>query len=100
MAATNDQVQFFNDQRCRPWSKAMVALYLQAKDHKAQLDDVYANLTDNPTWVDANSQNAANTMTPNDILAWNAFVDAFIAFVEGNGNYAVIQQFNPSPINP
>lgn len=101
MAATNDQVQFYNDQRIRPWSKAFVAAYLQAKDDKAQIDDIYANVSaQSPTWVDANSSNSPHAATPSDVLAWNAFITDFITFVEGNANYSIVQKLNPSPINP
>jgi hypothetical protein len=90
MAATNEQVQAYVNERVRPWSESIRAAYLQAKDHKAAIDDVYANLTNSPTWDDSNSSNPPHLLTPDDVLAWNAFVTAFIGFVEGDSNYAKI----------
>lgn len=92
MPASNAQVQTFVNDRVRPWSERARALYLQAKDHKAAIDDVYANLTDSPDWTDTHNGNPPHLLTPSDVLAWNAFVSAFIDFVEGDANYAKVLQ--------
>lgn len=92
MAATNEQVQAYVNERVRPWSEQLRAVYLQAKDHKAAIDDVYANLTDNPTWDDAHDGNPPHLLLPSDVLAWNAFVTEFIDLVEGDANYAKVLQ--------
>lgn len=92
MAATNEQVQAYVEQRVRPRCEQIRALYLQCKDDKAAIDDVYANLIDNPNWADTHTGNPPHLLTPADVLSWNAFVTGFIAFVEGDANYAKVLQ--------
>lgn len=89
-AATNAQVQQYVNSRVRPRCEQIRALYLAIKDDKAAIDDIYANLTNNPNWADSHDQNPPHLMTPNDVLAWNAFISGFIDFVEANANYAVV----------
>jgi hypothetical protein len=99
MAASDAQVQQFVNERVRPWSEQCRALYLAAKDHKAAIDDTYAALAQpSPTWSDDRSDAPPHLMTPADVLAWNAFVTAFVAFVEGDANYAKIQQACVQPV--
>ena len=89
MPATNAQVQQYVNDRVRPWSESLRAAYLQAKDHKAAIDDVYANVADAAsTWADGHTGNPPHLLTKADVLAWNAFVTGFIAFVEGDANYS------------
>lgn len=83
MAATNEQVQQYVNERVRPRSEEIRALYLRCKDDKAVIDDVYANLTDNPDWEDTRSDAPPHLLTPSDVLAWNAFITGFIHYVEG-----------------
>lgn len=88
MAATNAQVQQYVNERVRPWAERARALYLEAKDHKAAIDDVYANLTDNPTWQDQRADAPAHLLTPSDVLAWNTFITGLVALVEGGAGAA------------
>jgi hypothetical protein len=100
MPATDQQVQNYADQRVRPWSEQLRAAYLAAKDHKAAIDDVYAALTqESPTWDDSRTDGPPHLMAGNDVLAWNAFVSAFIDFVEGDANYAKVLQACVRPVS-
>lgn len=92
MAASNEQVQAYTDQRVRPRCEQIRALYLACKDDKSAIDDVYANLTDSPDWTDTRTDNPPHLMVPNDVLAWNAFISGFVSFVEGDANYAKVAQ--------
>ena len=83
MPATNAQVQQYVNERVRPRSEQIRNLYLSCKDDKATIDDVYANLTNNPTWTDTRSDAPPHLLTPSDVLAWNTFLTQFIALVEG-----------------
>lgn len=83
MAATNAQVQQWSDGRTRVRAEQIRSLYLLCVDDRATFDDVYANLTSSPTWSDSRSDAPPNAMTPNDLLAINAFVEGFKRFVEG-----------------
>lgn len=83
MAATNAQVQSYVNERVRPRCEEIRALYLRCKDDKANSDDVYANLNGTPDWTDTRADAPPTLLTPNDVLAWNTFIDGFIKFVEG-----------------
>lgn len=90
-AATDSQVQKFSDERFRPFAELLRSAYLKAKDHQASIGDVYAALTaPSPTWTDARTDGPPTLLTPNDLLAWNAFMVAFTQFVEGNGNWPAV----------
>lgn len=82
-AATNAQVQAFVNNRVRSRCEQIRALYLACKDDKAVFDDVYANLTNSPTWTDVRPDSPPHLLTPADLLAWNTFVTGLIALVEG-----------------
>lgn len=90
MAATNAQVQQFCNERVRPHSELVRKVYLLLKDDRAALDDVYANLTDNPTWTDQRTDAPPTLLTPNSVLAWNSFAAAFVSFIEGSAEYSAV----------
>jgi len=83
MPASNAQVQQYVNERVRPRAEQIRALYLAIKDDKAVIDDVYANLVDNPTWTDVRSDAPPHLLTPSDVLAYNTFIERMIAFIEG-----------------
>lgn len=86
MAATDQQVQNFVDQRIRPRAEQIRALYLACKDDKAHIDDIYAALTQpTPTWTDNRTDGPPHLLTPSDVLAINTFLTGLIALVE-SGN--------------
>lgn len=92
MAATNLQVQNFADGRVRPFCEAVRAVYLTAKDAKSAIDDVYENLTKSPTWTDNRTDGPAHLLTPNDVLAYNTFINDLITMIEGNAQWPIIQK--------
>lgn len=84
--ATNDQIQRFANERLRPWAEHARALYLEAKDHQAVIDDIYEALAthNNPNnWTDNRTDGPPHLLTANDVLALNTAIVAFIAAVEG-----------------
>lgn len=85
--ATDLQVQQYVNERFRPFAEQMRAAYLAAKDHKAVIDDVYEHVSGAnaiaSTWTDQRTDGPPHLLTANDVLAFNTFLDAFIAFVEG-----------------
>lgn len=86
--ATDAQVQQFANERVRVRAEQIRALYLACKDDKAAIDDVYAALTQaNPTWADERTDAPPHLLTGDDVLAWNAFITAFVALVEGSADY-------------
>jgi hypothetical protein len=91
MAASNEQVQAFVSNEIRPWCEAARLLVTQAADLRARIDDVYQNLTaDQPTtWEDERSDNPPHLLSPNDVLAINAFMET-VKNLSGDGNYAPV----------
>lgn len=103
--ATNAQVQNYVDQYVRPISERMRDLQILCAAAKANLNDVYANLTaSNPstTWTDGNTSNPPHLLSPSDVLAWNTFITGVLSMFGGDGNagnmngavgqYPIIQQ--------
>ena len=84
MPATDAQVQQYVNERFRVRAEQARALYLAIKDDKAVIDDVYANVSaGSPTWTDVRNDAPPHLLTPSDVLAYNTFMDMFIAFIEG-----------------
>lgn len=92
--ATNAQVQNFVDTRVRQRCEQMRALYLSLKDDVAVIGDVYANLTNSPTWTDGRTDGPPHLAVPNDVLAFNTAASALIAVYEG-GLTSVMDDFAP-----
>jgi len=94
MAASDQQVQQFVNERVRVRAEQLRAVLLAMKDDKAAIDDVYDALDppQNATWTDQRSDGPPYLLTPADVLAYNAFITAAIAFIEGHADWAVVQQ--------
>lgn len=92
--ATNQQMQTYADERIRPFAESARLLLAQARDHKAAIDDEYARATSVQAWADARADGpphllqAGNAANPDDVLNFNAFVTAFLAFFDGSANVA------------
>lgn len=85
--ATNQQVQQFVNERVRPFAEQFRALLIAAQDHKAAIDDVYAACAQGtPTWADNRTDGPPHLLAPSDVLSFNSFITAFIAFA---GNQSV-----------
>lgn len=90
MPATNQQVQNFVDSRVRPRAEQIRALLLAMEDDRAAFDDVYANLSSNPTWTDNRQDGPPHLMEPNDVLAWNTFLADTVTAMRGNAQLPVV----------
>lgn len=92
--ATNAQVQAYCDQRVRPRAEQFRDLIATVRDDKATIDDVYTRAAGTNRWNDARTDGpphllqCGNSASPDDILAFNAFVTALIAIVDGTGSDA------------
>ena len=91
MAATNIQVQQYVNERVRVRAEQLRAVYLAMQDDKAAIDDVYANLSGTPDWTDNRTDGPPALLEPSDVLAYNAFLTAAIAFFEGDSNWPVVR---------
>lgn len=93
-AATNQQMQTYADERIRTFAEAARLLLAQARDHKAAIDDAYARASGGAAWNDNRSDGPPHLLqagagaNPDDVLNFNAFVTAFLAFFDGSGNVA------------
>ena len=89
--ATDGQVQNYVNQRIRPHAEQVRNLVNALRDDKATIDDVYAALTQaTPTWEDARDDFPPHLLTRNDVLAVNAFITGFLAFIDASAEYAII----------
>lgn len=88
MAASNEQVQSFVNERVRPLCEKTRTLIALLDDYVATVDDVYANLTDSPDWSDNRPDNPPTLLTPNDVLAINTFIQEVRTYVKGHANLA------------
>lgn len=70
MAATNEQVQVWSNERTRVRAEQVRSLMLAMEGDNGAIGEVYANLTDNPTWDD-NRPDAPANLVPGDVLAIN-----------------------------
>ena len=98
MAATNQQVQAFVDQRIRPRCEQIRALVLNMQDDIAEISDVYANLTNSPTWVDNNTSNPPHFMSASDVLGINSFLHNAVTNLTGDGQYPIVLESCVRPV--
>lgn len=92
MAATNQQVQQYVNERVRVRAEQLRSIYLAMVDDKAAIDEVYANLTKaSPDWKDNRTDGPPKLLVPNDVLAYNSFITALIAAFESNANWSTVR---------
>lgn len=93
--ATDQQVQTFVNERFRPFAEAARELYLQAKDNRAAIDDVYAACAaQSPTWTDSRTDGPPHLLVPQDVLSWNAFMANLIMAIEGTADGGTLSQIS------
>lgn len=80
-AATNDQVQHFMDERVRVSCEEILLWILKRQNDAANLDDVYENLNNSPTWTDGRTSGVPHLAVPQDFFAWNTFIQGLLAVV-------------------
>lgn len=92
MAATDQQVQNFVDQRIRPIAEQARALKIQMDDIIASIDAVYDALdpTNEATWTDGRADGPPNLLMPADVLAINTFVNNIRDAIRDNAQYPVV----------
>lgn len=99
MIATDEQVQSWADTRVRPGAELIRALYFRCKDDRAAVDQVYqACAQQDPTWADNRHADVPVSLVPSNVLAFNAWEQAFIDFVEQRGDWALIESFCVRPV--
>lgn len=98
MAATNEQVQAFVDSRIRPIAERIRAVVLEVEDVKAAIDDVYANLSNSPTWTDDREDAPPYLLTPSNVLSINTVITALLEQVRDHGEYPVLLKACVNPV--
>lgn len=83
MAATNEQVQTWVNERTRPRAEQVRKLLLSLEDDNAAIDDVYANLTNSPDWTDTRDDFPPHLLTPSDVLAFSTLSVKLAAILRG-----------------
>lgn len=71
MAATNQQVQQWSNERTRVRCEQLRALKESLEDDNASIGEVFANLVDSPDWTDQRTDGPPSLLGPNDLLAIN-----------------------------
>lgn len=99
MAANNEQIQSFVDERIRVRAEQIRALYLAMKDDRAAIDDVYAALNvQEPTWSDTRSDGPPHLLDASDVLAMNSFCADILAAIDNQGQYPIIVKACVRPV--
>lgn len=84
MAATNEQVQEWVNQRMRVRCEQLRALFVLMEDDKATIDDIYANVSDGgSTFADNHPANPPHLVTKQDILGYNTFITMILKLKTG-----------------
>lgn len=82
MAATDQQVQQYANERLRPRAEATRKLFNQLRDDKASIADVYDRANSGP-WADDRTDGPPRLLTQQDILVYNAVISNLIALIDG-----------------
>lgn len=99
MAASDQQVQQYVDERVRRRAEQIRALLLAMEDDRSAIDDVYAALTaPSPTWDDERTDGPPHLLTPADVLAWNTFLFDTIAAMRANAQLPVVLKACVRPV--
>ncbi len=99
MAATDQQVQQYVNERIRVRAEQCRALLNAMLDDKAAIDDVYAACAaQSPTWTDSRTDGPPHLLGPNDVLAYNSFITALIPNIRDAGDYASVARACVRPV--
>ena len=92
--ATDEQVQQYVNERVRVRAEQFRALRLAIADDQAVIDDVYEHVSEAnaipATWEDDRPDGPPHLATVSDVLAYNTFLVAFLAFCDPDGDTGTI----------
>lgn len=84
MAATDQQVQQYVNERIRPRAEQFRAVVNACRDDKAAINDVYAAVVQaDPTWSDDRPDGPPRLLTPQDVLVYNSVITLFLKVIDG-----------------
>lgn len=87
--ATDQQMQAFADTRIRPFAERLELLIINAREHKAAIDDEYARAVGTSRWNDARTDGpphllqSGNSANPDDFTNFNSLITALLTVVDG-----------------
>ena len=94
-AASDQQVQQYVNERVRARAEQVRALIDSLADDKAAIDDVYAACAQAaPTWTDARTDGPPKLLTPQDVLAYNAYISKLILVFDGSATTADVAELH------
>jgi hypothetical protein len=97
MAATQEQIQRFVDERLRPRAEQIRGLLAAMKDDRAAIDDVYSELNGGGTFTDTRQDGPPHLATASDVLAMNTLLANLVTAIEGNAQYPIAQKLCVRP---
>jgi len=99
MAATNQQIQQWANERTRVRAEQIRALLLAMEDDRAAFDDVYAGLTqEGADWTDQRTDGPPNLLTRNDMLGMNTFIDDMKTAMRAHAQISVVLRACVRPV--
>lgn len=102
MAATDQQMQQFADQRIRVRAEQFRALINACRDDKAAIADEYTRANGGAAWNDARTDGPPKLLASVDFLYFNAFITQFLNAVDntpdaGSDNTLFVLHANLAP---
>lgn len=94
MAATDQQMQQYANERIRVRAEQFRALINACRDDKAAIDAVYDRAANGAAWSDNRTDGPPKLLVSQDVLVFNAFISDFLSQVDSgamHNNLAVFQ---------
>jgi hypothetical protein len=99
MAATDQQVQQFSDQRIRPHCELIRNIAVLFDDDIASIDDIYNALNvGSPTWTDGRTDGPPHLLSPSDVLAINTFLHDIRDAIKNHAQYPIVLKACVRPV--
>lgn len=83
MAANDQQMQQYANERIRVRAEQFRALINACRDDKAAIDEVYARAVSEVPWEDARTDGPPLLLDSQDVLVFNVFITLFLKCIDG-----------------
>lgn len=90
MPATDAQMQTYTDQRLRPRSEQLRAVFASLGDDKAAIEDVFDRAANGAAWNDARTDGPPSLASSQDVLVYNSIVTLLPKVIAGTATLADI----------
>lgn len=108
MAASDEQMQQYCDQRIRVRAEELRASVNSLRDDKASIDEAYARASGGAAWADSRTDGPPKLLSGADVLNYNTVITALLACIDGtatlqdvtdlHGNWAAFQSTCVRPV--